>query len=77
MLMFPLDFCHREKAIYKLSITCARRESGRAFVLYDVAPFQSSGSIHRRKPARQVTERAESAADQESPNFPDAAWLSP
>ncbi len=76
LLMLPLDFGHLQKTVYELRAPGTRRKTRRDLVLLDVAPLKFSGAVHRREPARQVTERAQRAANQESLRFPYATWLS-
>src|SRR5438128_6810792 len=74
--MLPFDFGHRQQAVHKFLMPCARCKSCGSFILFDVAPLQFPCTIHGREPARQVTEHAESAANQESSDFTKAARLS-
>src|SRR6185503_7600931 len=62
-LVLPLDLGHGEQAVDPLRSPRVTREARGGLVLADVPALEASSAVHRRKPAAEVTEHGENAAD--------------
>jgi len=74
MFVLPLDFSHREQAVDQIASSRLARVTRGGFVFDDVSTLEPARAVHRRKPAGDVTQQTERAANQCSSQFAAFVW---
>src|SRR5262245_18726547 len=77
MLVFPLDFGHRQKTVNQIFAPTRARMPSRDLILNDVSTLEPPCAIHRREPTAHVTQHSKHPAYQRRPHFAHPVWTGP
>ena len=76
MFVLPLHFGHREQAVDQFRPAAFAGITRGGFVFDDVSTFKPARAVHGRKPAGDVTQKSERAADDGASQFTSLVWTS-
>ena len=74
--MLPLDFRHRQQAVNEIGTPALARITRSGFVLDNVSTLQPARTVHRHKPAADVTKHAQCSSDDRGAQLAYLSWSS-
>ena len=72
--VFPLDFRHRQQTIDQVLSAALACVTCGGFVLDDIVTLEPARTIHRRKPAADVTQETERSSDEGGAQLASFVW---